>query len=358
MKIIANFIYQLSFLFIIIGCANTQYMNNDAARFYNKGNEYLRLGEYKKAIDAYDQAIIFQDDYRIYYQRGIALKSYGNLDEAKKSFLMCINKKPDFAGAYNALGSIYFSLGKYQHATDNFQMAYDMTEDNTIKEVIIKNIAISKLNKAVSDTIPSIDINSEKKLKDIMDKGLHLEKEGKLQEALGIYHQVASMMPKFADVYARMTYTLRKMGYARQSSGMLDTCQELGGIKKDSPYAMNAHFVGGWFLTDELSVRMMVEQELLTTEATAKALMYSSNGYWVLIMVNQDDGVPIINNTPTIGIGSELRFDHGDWVTFLGKQYRKGGVKVLKTGLEFFEETERLGNGEVEVLLSGKWIKQ
>jgi tetratricopeptide (TPR) repeat protein len=192
-----------------------------------------------------------------------------------------------------------------------------------------------------------------------MDEGLPLEKEGKLEEALGIYRKVASEMPKFADVYARMAYTLRKMEYAKQSSEMLDKCQKSGGFEQDSPYAMDAHFLGGWFLTDAMAVPAISDEgELLKTESAAKALMYSSKDVWVLMMTRQGHGVPIINNTPTVGVGSELRFDRGDWVAFLGKQYRKGGVRVLKTGLEFLEGTEQLDNGAVKVLRSGKWMKQ
>lgn len=192
----------------------------------------------------------------------------------------------------------------------------------------------------------------------LMDEGLRLEKEGKLEEALAIYRRVASEMPKFADVYARMAYTLRKMEYARQSSEMPHKCQEIGGFKQDSPYAMDAHFLGPYLLTDAIVVRAVsAEGELLTRESAAKALMFSSKDSWVLMMTRQGDGVPIIRNSPTIGVESEIRFDRGDWLTFLGKQYRKGGVRVLKTGLEFLEGTEQLDDGEVKVLRSGKWMK-
>lgn len=195
-----------------------------------------------------------------------------------------------------------------------------------------------------------------------MDDGLRLEKENKLEEALTIYQKVASEMPNFADVYARMAYTLRKMGYARQSYDMLHKCIKIGGFKRDSFYAMDANFsADGRLYTDSISIKAPTEEkELLETKYTAEAmaLMFSSGGYWILMMTKQGDSVPIIDNTPTITIGFELRFDRGDWVEFLSKHYRKGGVRVLKTGLEFVDGTEQLDNGAVKVLRSGKWVKE
>lgn len=153
MKTLLSLFYLVFFLFIIEGCSSAQDMNSDAAKLYNKGNEYLRLGEYQKAIETYNQALIFQDDYRIYYQRGIALKKNGGFDEAAKSFDMCLKRKPDFAAGYNALGSVYFDLGKYQNAIDNFQKVLYMTESESIKEKVKRNIALAytKLDNTGSD---------------------------------------------------------------------------------------------------------------------------------------------------------------------------------------------------------------
>ncbi|HUV98172.1 MAG TPA: hypothetical protein VMW14_01565 [Candidatus Paceibacterota bacterium] len=192
-----------------------------------------------------------------------------------------------------------------------------------------------------------------------MDEGLRLEKEGRLEEALGIYRKVASEMPDLADVYARMAYTLRKMEYAKQSSEMFNKCEKIGGFKQDSPYAMDAKFIFGGLITNSVLVKEPTEErELLTTEAAAEALICSLDGYLQLVLTRPSDEIPIIRSTPTIGVGSELRFDRGDWVTFLGKQYRKGGVRIQKTGLEFLEGTEQLENGKVKVLVSGKFIEQ
>ena len=61
-------------------------MKPEAGKLYNAGNKFLKEGNYKAAIDNYDKALNIEKDYRTYYQRGIALKKSGNLEEAKNSF--------------------------------------------------------------------------------------------------------------------------------------------------------------------------------------------------------------------------------------------------------------------------------
>jgi hypothetical protein len=192
-----------------------------------------------------------------------------------------------------------------------------------------------------------------------MEEAVRLEKEDKLDEALQLYQKAASEMPKYADVYARMGYTLRKMGYAKKADEMFDKCQKVGGLKQESPYAFDAGFSQGKWITDSMVVGAITnKQQLLKREAPASALMYSSRDAWVLLMTRPGDSVPIINGIPTVGVGSELRFDRGDWVEFLGEKYRKGGVRVMTNGPQFLEGTEKIENGEVKIQRSGTWVQE
>ncbi len=143
MKIISSVSYCLLFLFIVTSMSLAQDMKPDAAKLYNQGNKYLKEGKYKEALDNYDKALTIEKDFRIYYQRGVALKNTGNIDSAKASFEACIKEKPDFAIAYNALGGVYFVMGKYQDAADNFQKVVDMTKNKDVKQKVQKNIALA-----------------------------------------------------------------------------------------------------------------------------------------------------------------------------------------------------------------------
>lgn len=133
------------FLFFIFatGLTFSQDMKPEAGKLYNEGNKMLKAGNYDGAIKQYDQALSIEKDFRIYYQKGIALKSSGNIQDAKSAFQSCISLKPDFEGGYNALGGVYFTLGKYDSAITNFEKVIDITKNNSIKEKVKKNLSLA-----------------------------------------------------------------------------------------------------------------------------------------------------------------------------------------------------------------------
>ncbi len=118
-----------------------QEMNPDAAKLYNAGNEKLKAGNYTAAITHYDDALKIQKDYRIYYQKGIAQRKAGKLQEAKVTFEECIKLKGDFDGSYNALGGVLFSMGSLNEAITNFEKVLQISTNNSTKNTVKKNLA-------------------------------------------------------------------------------------------------------------------------------------------------------------------------------------------------------------------------
>jgi tetratricopeptide (TPR) repeat protein len=117
-------------------------MKPDAAKLYNSGNKMLKQGNYQDAIKDYDQALAIDKDFRAYYQRGVAYKMSGNLDSAEASFQSCIKAKPDFDFAYNALGGVYFSKGKYQDAADNFEKILTISKNKAVIAKVKSNLSL------------------------------------------------------------------------------------------------------------------------------------------------------------------------------------------------------------------------
>ena len=113
-----------------------QDMNPDAGKLYNEGNSLLKAGNYKGAIENYDKALAIEKDYRIYYQKGVAQKKARDLKGAMKSFDDCIKMKSDFAGAYNALGGVYFQEGDFNAAITNFEKVLTLTDKSNVESIV------------------------------------------------------------------------------------------------------------------------------------------------------------------------------------------------------------------------------
>lgn len=132
-------------MFFFIACATNfaQDMNPEAGKLYNEGNSQLNAGNYNGAIDNYKKALAIEKDYRIYYQLGLAEKKAGKLEEAKNSLETCLQLKSSFEAGHNALGGVFFSMGNYQAAIDNFQKVLNESNNGQTKAKVKKNISLA-----------------------------------------------------------------------------------------------------------------------------------------------------------------------------------------------------------------------
>ncbi len=135
----------LSFL-IFLGIAilgNAQEMKPEAGKLYNEGNALLKEGNINESIEKYSAALLIEKDYRIYYQKGVALKKADRLVEAKESFEECLKLNKDFEGGLNALGGVFFSMGNFTEAIANFDKVLNSKANNTTKAKVKKNISLA-----------------------------------------------------------------------------------------------------------------------------------------------------------------------------------------------------------------------
>lgn len=120
-----------------------QEMKPEAGKLYNEGNALLKSGNAIAALEKYNAALQIEKDYRIYYQKGVALKKADKLDEARIAFEECLKLNKDFEGGLNALGGVYFSMGNYSAAIDNFEKILNSNANNSVKTKVKKNISLA-----------------------------------------------------------------------------------------------------------------------------------------------------------------------------------------------------------------------
>ena len=121
----------------------TQEMKPEAGKLYNEGNALLKSGDVNAAIEKYNSALAIEKDYRTYYQKGVALKKADKLAESKTAFEESLKLNGSFEGALNALGGVYFSMGNYTAAIENFEKVLNSDANSSVKTKVKKNISLA-----------------------------------------------------------------------------------------------------------------------------------------------------------------------------------------------------------------------
>lgn len=121
----------------------SQDMKPEAGKLYNEGNALLKENDVNGAIDKYNAALQIEKDYRIYYQKGVALKKADRLEDSKVAFEECLKLNSGYEGALNALGGVYFSMGNYTASIENFEKVLKSNANNSVKAKVKKNVSLA-----------------------------------------------------------------------------------------------------------------------------------------------------------------------------------------------------------------------
>ena len=98
-----------------------------ASEAYNRGIEYDRVGDYKKASEQYTKAIkIDPDFFQAYKNRGVVYLNLGQFELAIKDYDEFIKLVPEDAGAYWNRGVAYKGLGNDIKAEQNFKKSIEL----------------------------------------------------------------------------------------------------------------------------------------------------------------------------------------------------------------------------------------
>lgn len=182
-----------------------------------------------------------------------------------------------------------------------------------------------------------------------ISKGMDMEKQGKYAEAESIYREIIADLPTTPAPFARLAYTLQALGYGREACQMFRKFQALGGRYRTK------------FVPEEINALVVVgspkdEKAMIQSTKRSYGLISSDGEVFIVHLQNPRDQVMIGANEYWLGVDSDARFDKKDWVPFLGRSYRNGGVSVTTRGVGFVDGTERLENGgQISVYLQGGW---
>jgi len=99
-------------------------------KFYNQGNSLIEEADYEGAIDAYEKAIDYRDDFaQAWTNKGFAQGKLGRNLDKYASCVQATNASPDFAEAWNCRGIARFDLKQYEKALQEYNQAISVDEN-------------------------------------------------------------------------------------------------------------------------------------------------------------------------------------------------------------------------------------
>lgn len=129
-----------------------------------KGIEYLKTGEYDKAIEEFTEVLIFDKEYSPGYSgRGMAYLNQGKYEEALSDFNEAIRIIPESGYNYRLRGQVYTEIENYQKAVKDYSRAIEK-EPNMIDAYFSRGEVLRKQGKfreAIEDYTRVIELDEE-----------------------------------------------------------------------------------------------------------------------------------------------------------------------------------------------------
>ena len=130
-----------------------------AGAFSGRGSEFYELGQYRRAIRDYDRAIRLDSTAKDYNNRALAHLKVDNIDDAFDDFERAAGG-PDYADPYFNRGGLYFDLGEYRFAIDDYSQGIrrDPTDAGGYAKRALAYIALGKDDEAELDIGRAVDL--------------------------------------------------------------------------------------------------------------------------------------------------------------------------------------------------------
>jgi tetratricopeptide (TPR) repeat protein len=99
--------------------------------YEHRGTAFLGMKNYKAAIQDYAHALAYRPDWdTVYYDRGLVYLKMREYEKAINDFSRAIELKPDYSEAYNNRGLAYENLNRRHEALNDYSQATKLDPNN------------------------------------------------------------------------------------------------------------------------------------------------------------------------------------------------------------------------------------
>lgn len=173
----------------------------DARTYYHRGNSYFDKGNYEKAIENYNMAIILNPHFsEAYFSRALAYYYLKNYDRAISDYKKALELDPNNPVIYNNLGDAYYRKQDFDTAIEMYDKAIELNS-KYLKAYYNRGLAYAckeDFDSAIEDFNKVIELNP--KFADAYHvRGLAYDYKNELDKAIADYEKALELNPNHED---------------------------------------------------------------------------------------------------------------------------------------------------------------
>ncbi|MFA6328749.1 MAG: tetratricopeptide repeat protein [Candidatus Micrarchaeia archaeon] len=188
----------------------------DARTYYHRGNTLYEKGDYEKAIEAYNTAIILNPTFsEAYFNRGLCHYNLKNFDKGIADYAKSAELDPKNPVIYNNRGDAYYRKQQFNEAIEDYERALTLNP-KYLKAFYNRGLAYACLQdyeKAVEDFTEVIKLNSSFS-EAYHIRGLAYDYLNQLDKAIADYDKAIELNPQFTEAINH-----RDIAKGKQSGG-------------------------------------------------------------------------------------------------------------------------------------------
>ncbi|MEK6978709.1 MAG: tetratricopeptide repeat protein [Candidatus Micrarchaeota archaeon] len=173
----------------------------DAKTYYQLGNDYYEKGDYEKAIENYNMAILLTPIFsEAYFNRALSYYQLKNFEKATADYTKSAELDPNNPIIYNNRGDAYYRKQDFQNAVKDYDKAIQLNPDY-LKAFYNRGLSYASIEdyeKAIEDFTKVVTLNPEF-AEAYHLRGLAYEYAGQVETAITDYEKALQLNPELTE---------------------------------------------------------------------------------------------------------------------------------------------------------------
>jgi len=242
--------------------------------YKNEGNNFLKSGNIKEAIECYSKAIELEPENSVFFANRAAAQLKINLfEEALEDANRSTELDPTYGKAYGRTGLALFNLKRYEESLEAYTKALDITPNSNVFQR-----QLNRVEKFVNITLPNI----KEHIAELPTKNTN-DAENLARELIRDLQQIANYDdPEWLETIGRIQAFMGRLCFARGAwTGTYENfevaLENLRASKTEQSVPLIANFLGDYLLVKTKLQKEVKPEEVDEALALSEAVFYGTS---------------------------------------------------------------------------------